>query len=138
MSDFSRPYHLPGLCFCGSFEFGLIERAQRAGSIEIQPHDLRNWTYDRRRTVDDEGSAGFRARGIHLADRKENIAAHSSHRSAGKALIDQAISGATVGSSRSVERGLGRIDDCREYFFDHAARLKSFEAIAALRASGLH
>jgi tRNA (guanine37-N1)-methyltransferase len=44
--------------FRGPFEFGVIERAQRAGLIEIQLHDLRNWTYDRHRTVDDRPFGG--------------------------------------------------------------------------------
>ena len=44
--------------FRGPFEHGVIERAQRAGLIEIQVHDLRTWTADRHRTVDDRPFGG--------------------------------------------------------------------------------
>jgi tRNA (guanine37-N1)-methyltransferase len=44
--------------FRGPFEHGVIERAQRAGLIEIRVHDLRTWTLDRHRTVDDRPFGG--------------------------------------------------------------------------------
>ena len=44
--------------FRGPFECGVIERAQRSGLIRIQVHDLRTWTYDRHRTVDDRPFGG--------------------------------------------------------------------------------
>src|ERR1700731_4196967 len=44
--------------FRGPFEHGVIERARRAGLIEIRIHDLRNWTHDRHRTVDDRPFGG--------------------------------------------------------------------------------
>ncbi len=44
--------------FRGPFEHGVIERAQRAGLIQIRVHDLRNWTEDRHRTVDDRPFGG--------------------------------------------------------------------------------
>ncbi len=44
--------------FRGPFEHGVVHRAQRAGRLEIQIHDLRNWTYDRHRTVDDRPFGG--------------------------------------------------------------------------------
>jgi tRNA (guanine37-N1)-methyltransferase len=44
--------------FRGPFEHGVIERAQRAGLIEIRVHDLRTWTGDRHRTVDDRPFGG--------------------------------------------------------------------------------
>ncbi|MDR2380188.1 MAG: tRNA (guanosine(37)-N1)-methyltransferase TrmD [Bifidobacteriaceae bacterium] len=40
----------------------LLGRAQSAGLIQLRTHDLRNWTYDRHRTVDDTpygGGAGM-------------------------------------------------------------------------------
>jgi tRNA (guanine37-N1)-methyltransferase len=48
--------------FRGVFEFGIIRRAVEAGLIEIKVHDLRDYTYDRRRQVDDRpfgGGAGM-------------------------------------------------------------------------------
>src|ERR1700685_1929327 len=44
--------------FRGPFEHGVIERAQRAGLIQIKVHDLREWTADRHRTVDDRPFGG--------------------------------------------------------------------------------
>jgi tRNA (guanine37-N1)-methyltransferase len=44
--------------FRGPFEHGVIQRARDNGLIEIQIHDLRNWTYDRHKTVDDRPFGG--------------------------------------------------------------------------------
>lgn len=44
--------------FRGPFEHGVIERAQRAGVIQIRVHDLRTWTADRHKTVDDRPFGG--------------------------------------------------------------------------------
>jgi tRNA (guanine37-N1)-methyltransferase len=44
--------------FRGPFEHGVVQRAREAGLIEIQVHDLRRWTSDRHRTVDDRPFGG--------------------------------------------------------------------------------
>ena len=44
--------------FRGPFEHGVVERAHRAGLIQIKIHDLRTWTADRHRTVDDRPFGG--------------------------------------------------------------------------------
>jgi tRNA (guanine37-N1)-methyltransferase len=44
--------------FRGPFEHGVIQRARTAGLIEIIVHDLRDWTHDRHRTVDDRPFGG--------------------------------------------------------------------------------
>ena len=44
--------------FQGPFSCGIVSRAQRAGLLEIRIHDLRNWTADRHRTVDDRPFGG--------------------------------------------------------------------------------
>ena len=44
--------------FRGPFEHGVVQRAREAGLIEIQVHDLRQWTNDRHRTVDDRPFGG--------------------------------------------------------------------------------
>ena len=44
--------------FRGPFEHGVIDRAQKNGLIEIRVHDLRTWTEDRHRTVDDRPFGG--------------------------------------------------------------------------------
>jgi tRNA (guanine37-N1)-methyltransferase len=48
--------------FSGVFDFGIVRRAVEAGLIEIHLHDLRDYTHDRHRQVDDRpfgGGAGM-------------------------------------------------------------------------------
>ena len=47
----------PGL-FTGPFDYGILKRARTAGLVEIQTHDLRSFTHDRHRTVDDRPFGG--------------------------------------------------------------------------------
>ena len=47
----------PGL-FAGFFEHGIVRRAQTAGRVIVNLHDLRNFTHDRHRTVDDRPFGG--------------------------------------------------------------------------------
>jgi tRNA (guanine37-N1)-methyltransferase len=47
----------PGL-FAGIFENGVVQRAQTKGLIEVNLHDLRTFTHDRHRTVDDRPFGG--------------------------------------------------------------------------------
>jgi tRNA (guanine37-N1)-methyltransferase len=47
----------PGL-FDGPFNYGILKRARVAGLVEIQTHDLRSFTHDRHRTVDDRPFGG--------------------------------------------------------------------------------
>jgi tRNA (guanine37-N1)-methyltransferase len=44
--------------FGGSFDHGVVAKARSAGKLEIRVHDLRHWTYDRHRTVDDRPFGG--------------------------------------------------------------------------------
>jgi tRNA (guanine37-N1)-methyltransferase len=44
--------------FQGPFEHGIIQKAQESGRIAIRVHDLRTWTEDRHRTVDDRPFGG--------------------------------------------------------------------------------
>ncbi len=44
--------------FASPFEHGVICRARAKGLLEILVHDLRHWTYDRHRTVDDRPFGG--------------------------------------------------------------------------------
>ncbi len=44
--------------FRGPFEHGVVARARAAGVLDIRIHDLRNWTFDRHRTVDDRPFGG--------------------------------------------------------------------------------
>jgi len=42
----------------GFFDFGVVSRAQKTGLVEIAVHDLRTFTHDRHRTVDDRPFGG--------------------------------------------------------------------------------
>ena len=44
--------------FGAVFEFGIVRRAQAAGLVEIAAHDLRGWTTDKHRMVDDRPFGG--------------------------------------------------------------------------------
>src|SRR5580698_1844231 len=47
----------PGF-FIGFFEHGIVSRAQKEGLVSIETHDLRAFTFDRHRTVDDRPFGG--------------------------------------------------------------------------------
>ena len=47
----------PGF-FAGFFEHGIVRRAQSDGLVTVNVHDLRNFTHDRHRTVDDRPFGG--------------------------------------------------------------------------------
>jgi tRNA (guanine37-N1)-methyltransferase len=44
--------------FTGPFAHGVVKRAKDAGILDIRIHDLRAWTHDRHRTVDDRPFGG--------------------------------------------------------------------------------
>ncbi len=44
--------------FTGPFHYGILKRARTAGLVDIATHDLRSFTHDRHRTVDDRPFGG--------------------------------------------------------------------------------
>ena len=44
--------------FAGPLDESIIKRARQAGLLELQLHQLRNWTHDRHKTVDDRPFGG--------------------------------------------------------------------------------
>jgi len=44
--------------FTGPFDYGILKRARMTGLVEIATHDLRSFTHDRHRTVDDRPFGG--------------------------------------------------------------------------------
>lgn len=65
----------PGL-FAGFFEHGIVRRAQTTGRVTVNLHDLRTWTHDRHRTVDDRpfgGGEGMVLKPEPLAEALESI-----------------------------------------------------------------
>ena len=93
--------------FRGPLDHGIVRRAREAGQIEIQIHDLRAFTHDKHRTVDDRpfgGGEGMVLKpepifacldALNLAPRESRIARQSKHSvillSAQGARFDQAL-----------------------------------------------
>jgi tRNA (guanine37-N1)-methyltransferase len=44
--------------FAGPLDVSIVQRARNAGLIELRIHNLRNWTHDRHKTVDDSPFGG--------------------------------------------------------------------------------
>ncbi len=44
--------------FRGPFDFGILHRALRDGKLSVRTHELRQFTHDRHRTVDDRPFGG--------------------------------------------------------------------------------
>jgi tRNA (guanine37-N1)-methyltransferase len=65
----------PGL-FAGIFEHGVVKRAIQSGLLEVGVHDLREFTHDRHRTVDDRpfgGGEGMVLKAEPLAEAVEHL-----------------------------------------------------------------
>jgi tRNA (guanine37-N1)-methyltransferase len=62
--------------FEGPFRHGVVARAAQAGALEFRIHDLRNWTHDVHRTVDDRpfgGGEGMLMKAEPIFDAVESI-----------------------------------------------------------------
>jgi len=65
----------PGF-FDGPFQHGVVAKAAEAGLVQIHIHDLRDWTHDRHRTVDDRpfgGGEGMLLKPAPIFDAVESI-----------------------------------------------------------------
>ena len=72
----------PGF-FMGFFEHGIVRRAQAEGLISVQLHDLRAFTHDRHRTVDDRpfgGGEGMVLKPEPLGEALESLGIPPKHR----------------------------------------------------------
>ncbi len=95
--------------FAGPFEHGVIARAQGAGKLEIRVHDLRHWTYDRHRTVDDRpfgGGEGMLLKPEPLFDAVEAVLAE---RAAKRKVVLLSAQGRRFG--QVVARELSKLDE---------------------------
>lgn len=69
--------------FAGPFEFGVVARARNSGLLEIETRNLRDWTVDRHKTVDDRpfgGGEGMLLKPEPLFDAVESILPQRSER----------------------------------------------------------
>ena len=118
----------PGF-FAGFFEHGIVRRAQAEGLVKVDVHDLRNFTHDRHRTVDDRpfgGGEGMVLKAGPLAEALEALGIGSK--------AERAIESPTLSTERS------RKDGARNLVFTRpiAPRLRLIAAFArgAAPASG--
>ena len=73
--------------FKGPFHHGVVAKAAEAGLIQIQIHDLRNWTHDRHRTVDDRPFGGGEGMLLKPAPIFEAVESIWPERQAGQRLV---------------------------------------------------
>jgi tRNA (guanine37-N1)-methyltransferase len=81
----------PGF-FAGIFEHGIVRRAQAEGLVSVGVHDLRNFTHDRHRTVDDRpfgGGEGMVLKPEPLAEALESLGVGRQQRDQGTGIREQ-------------------------------------------------
>jgi tRNA (guanine37-N1)-methyltransferase len=106
----------PGF-FAGIFDHGIVRRAQAEGLVEVGIHDLREFTHDRHRTVDDRpfgGGEGMVLKPEPLAEALESlgIAAKSARDAQSPAAAPRVILLSAQGRpfTQSVARDLAALD----------------------------
>ena len=107
--------------FDGPLDYGIVRRAREGGLLEVAVHDLRNFTHDRHRTVDDRpfgGGAGMvlkpeaifeavaKAKGINVGSGRyqfdfESASADIEHKPGGKEIGFDAVSIYAEGTTTS-------------------------------------
>ncbi len=108
----------------------MIQRAREAGLIEIRVHDLRNWTHDRHRTVDDRpfgGGEGMLLKAGPIFEAVESIWPDAESKQRGGAVVGagpEVRSGDWRGSSAELDELLlicGRYEGVDERVAEHLA-----------------
>lgn len=95
--------------FTGPFAHGVVSRAQSAGLLEIHVHDLRNWTYDRHRTVDDRPFGGGEGMLLKPQPLFEAVEAMLPERTALKKAVLLSAQGARF--TQTMARDFARLED---------------------------
>lgn len=95
--------------FSGPFEHGVIRRAQSDGLLNVQIHDLRHWTYDRHRTVDDRPFGGGEGMLLKPQPVFEAVEAILPQRKAKQKVVLVSAQGRVF--TQSVAREFSRLDD---------------------------
>lgn len=108
--------------FHGPLDYGIVRRAREARLIETHVHDLRNFTHDRHRTVDDRpfgGGEGMVMKPEPLFEAVESLM--------GRIAIDTAAGNAPAGSAIILLSAAGKL-----FRQETARRLASFDRIVLL------
>ncbi|HWY47118.1 MAG TPA: tRNA (guanosine(37)-N1)-methyltransferase TrmD [Bryobacteraceae bacterium] len=97
--------------FQGPFQHGVVAKAADAGLIEIRIHDLRNWTHDRHRTVDDRPFGGGEGMLLKPAPIFEAVESIWPDRSPGQRLVLLSAQG-----QRFDQEAARRLSQCKQLF----------------------
>ncbi len=89
--------------FRAAFEQGVVGKARAAGLIEIRVHDLRSWTRDRHRTVDDRPFGGGEGMLMKAGPIFEAVESIWPERGAGKRVILLSAQGRKFDQARARE-----------------------------------
>ena len=89
--------------FRAAFEQGVVGKARAAGLIEIRVHDLRDWTRDRHRTVDDRPFGGGEGMLMKAGPIFEAVESIWPERRSGKRVVLLSAQGAKFDQARARE-----------------------------------
>jgi tRNA (guanine37-N1)-methyltransferase len=105
----------PGF-FGAVFDYGIVRRAREAGLVEIVAHDLRAWTHDRHKVVDDRpfgGGDGMVLKPEPIFEAVENLAGAAdaeSLRASGKRVVLMSPQGRVLDQALAAElSGAGHV-----------------------------
>lgn len=116
--------------YLAPLDLSLIGKARRDGLLDLRVHDLRDWTHDRHRTVDDTpygGGAGMVMKAQPWAEALDSLAAQGDSRSTlivpgpGGQRFSQAIARELAAKQRLVF-ACGRYEGIDERVYEHARR----------------
>jgi tRNA (guanine37-N1)-methyltransferase len=92
--------------FSGPLDVSIVQRARKAGLLDLRVHNLRDWTHDRHKTVDDRpfgGGAGMVMKPEPIFEAVESVADNRTHvvllAPTGR-LLNQAITRELAGKER--------------------------------------
>jgi tRNA (guanine37-N1)-methyltransferase len=89
--------------FRAAFEQGVVGKARAAGLLEIRVHDLRDWTRDRHRTVDDRPFGGGEGMLLKAGPIFEAVESIWPQRCAGQRIVLLSAQGPKFGQARARE-----------------------------------
>ncbi len=115
--------------FQGPFEHGVVAKARQSGLIDIQVHDLRTWTADRHKTVDDRPFGGGEGMLLKPAPIFEAVESIWPQRDASKRVILLSAQGRKFDQAKARELGqasellliCGRYEGVDERVAEHLA-----------------
>ena len=102
--------------FQGPLQYGVVAKAAEAGLIQIHIHDLRTWTHDRHRTVDDRPFGGGEGMLLKPAPIFEAVESIWPERQTDKSLADRRIILLSAQGQRFTQETARRLAQYEELF----------------------